>query len=76
MHWRQTGKTLPKLNETLLLGLKGDKDNLPWKKKIIDSDVRYLFILGAALLADVSFHFGFRIYEWQCEKCYMYKSGN
>lgn len=47
----------------MLLGLKGEKDNLSWKKKIIDTDVRYLHILGAALLAGVIFHFDFRIYE-------------
>lgn len=45
-----------------MLELKGDEDNLPLKK-IIDTDVRYLHILRAALLTDVIFHFGFRIYE-------------
>lgn len=59
----KTNECILKLNETLMfLGLKGDKDNLPWKK-IIDADARYLHILGAALLADVIFHFGFRIRE-------------
>lgn len=71
----QTGEHILEVNEMLvLLELKGDKVSLPWRKCVVTNG-RYLHVLGDILLSDLTFHFNFTIYECQCAKCHVYKTG-